>query len=67
MTAEDFPDPLEACIEKFWKDNPELKRQILKDWYSNGVISAASNEAGLAAVGAWLRTDQRGAEQGTGR
>lgn len=50
----ELPDNLEGCIEKFWADNPELKRNILKDWYAGGYVSTMSNLAGLKAVGEWL-------------
>lgn len=54
MDAIDLPAPLEACIEKFWEDNPELKRKILKDWYAGGYVSTMTNLGGLKAVGEWL-------------
>jgi len=57
MDATDFPASLEACIEKFWGDNPELKREILKEWYSGGYISTTTNLGGLKAVGEWLSTE----------
>lgn len=50
----ELPGDLEACIEKFWADNPELKRKILKDWYAGGYVSIVSNLAGLKAVSEWL-------------
>jgi hypothetical protein len=50
----ELPSELEPCIEKFWSDNPELKRHILKDWYAGGYVSTASNCAGLKAVSEWL-------------
>lgn len=50
----ELPSELEACIEKFWSDNPDLKRRILQDWYAGGYVSTVSNLVGLKAVGKWL-------------
>lgn len=54
LLANDFPDTLDTCIERFWNDNPELKKQVLRDWYNGGYVTAASNLAGLKAVSKWL-------------
>lgn len=49
-----LPDALEAVIAKFWEDNEELKRQILRDLYSSGHVSLKTTQAGCAAVDIWL-------------
>jgi hypothetical protein len=53
----DSLDVLERCIEKFWADNPGLKRNVLRDWYNGGRVSTETNMSGLRAVDAWLKQD----------
>lgn len=50
----EIPDVLEGCIEKFWADNPDIKKQILRDWYAGSLVRHDTNMAGLRAVGKWL-------------
>jgi hypothetical protein len=50
----DLPDSLEAVIEKFWADNPELKRQVLREWYCGGRVTHVTNKDGMVAVDKWL-------------
>jgi hypothetical protein len=55
ILTRDFPaDTLDVCIEGFWHDNPDLKRQVLRDWYNGGLVSPEVNIAGLKAVCEWL-------------
>jgi hypothetical protein len=55
LLTRDFPaDTLEVCIEGFWAKNPELKRQVLRDWYNGGFVGQEANLAGLKAVSKWL-------------
>lgn len=52
--SERMNDALEAVIDKFWDDNAELRRQILRDLYAHGRVLTKTNEAGRAAVDNWL-------------
>ena len=56
---QDWPDNIEAVTEKFWGDNPELKRAVLREWYCGGSVSLATNEAGAMAVAKWLSDARR--------
>lgn len=55
----DYPDSLEQCVEKFWNDNPDLKKQILRDWYAGSLVRHDTNMAGFRAVRAWLHSDNQ--------
>lgn len=54
----DFPDSLEVCIEKFWADNPDLKRAILRDWYNGDYVTGRTNLQGFKAMDKWLRASE---------
>jgi hypothetical protein len=60
----DFPDILEECIEKFWADNPVLRRNVLRDWYNGGRVTTDTNMAGLRAVRRWLADDTTAVSNG---
>lgn len=51
---QDFPDSLDQCIEQFWADNPDLKKQVLRDWYAGSLVRQDTNMEGLRAVKKWL-------------
>jgi hypothetical protein len=51
----EIPDPLKACIDKFWNDNPELKVKILQDLYVHGRVCIETSENGVKAVDIWLK------------
>ena len=51
----DIPEPLQACIDKFWDDNPELKHEILRDLYCHGRVCVETTELGRRVVDIWLK------------
>lgn len=44
------PDHLNAIVEKFWAENPELKRRIFRAWYSGFDVHSSLNNKGRDAV-----------------
>jgi hypothetical protein len=54
MSEPQAKNALQAVIDMFWKDNPELQKTILQDVYCLGRVRESTSEAAMVAVYKWI-------------